>query len=163
MYLSSLSVKPIMANPHPLNRTRARTSWGLAAGCLLASTLAGCSGEARVPVHPVAGKVSFNGQVPEGAQVVLHPRGHTLPPDVVAQGIVRNDGSFKVGVYQADDGAPPGDYVATVQWFKVVASEGGGGRGPNVIPKTYSDPATSPIQVSVKEGANSLPPIEIKQ
>lgn len=140
-----------------------RTLWRWAVACLCSASLVGCgASETRIPLHPVTGKVSFNGETPEGAQVVLHPKGHTLPPDVVAQGIVQKDGTFKVGVYEKDDGAPPGEYVATVQWFKIVASEGGGGRGPNVIPKKYSDPETSPVQVSVKAGANDLPPIEIK-
>jgi hypothetical protein len=132
-------------------------------GLLLVAPLltVGCSSEKKVPVFPVSGKISYEGQVPAGAQVVLHPQGHTLPPDVVATGNVQPDGTFKIGVYDAADGAPAGDYVATVQWFKVVEQEGGGARGPNVIPEKYSKPDQSPLRISVKSGANEIPPVNI--
>ena len=42
---------------------------------LLLASAGGCESEKRVPVFPVSGKVSFQGQAPVGAQVVLHPVG----------------------------------------------------------------------------------------
>ena len=122
--------------------------------------LVGC-GEKQLPVFPVAGKVSYSGQTPVGAQVVLHSTSDSLPPTVVPTATVKPDGSFAFSVYNAGDGAPAGDYVATIQWFKVVQSEGGSGRGPNVLPKTYADPVSSPIRVSVLSGPTQLDPIII--
>src|SRR6185369_2161059 len=89
--------------------------------------LAGC-GEKELPVFPVAGKVSYAGQVPVGAQVVLHSTSDSLPPTVVPTATVQPDGSFQLSVYRPGDGAPAGDYVATIQWFKVVQTDGGSGR-----------------------------------
>ena len=54
-----------------------------------------------------------------------------------------------------------GDYVVTVQWFKLVTDDGGSGAGPNVMPKEYASPTTSPVKVSVKGGPTEIPPIAI--
>ena len=43
-------------------------------------------------------------------------------------GIVLDDGSFKVTAYDPGDGAPQGDYVATIQWFKITKDAGGPGQ-----------------------------------
>lgn len=118
----------------------------------------GCE-ESRVPVFPVSGKVSFKGKPPAGALVVLHPVGTANLEGIAPSGTVNDDGSFKITVYDPGDGAPQGDYVATVQWRKFVASEGGA--GPNVLPEQYSSPATSPIKVSVQGGPTEIPPIAI--
>lgn len=132
-------------------------------GLVLAVALAGC-GETRVPVLAVTGHVHVNGEPAEGAQVFLHPQGHQLPENLGSIGTVKADGQFAVGTYEAADGVPPGEYVATVQWLKVVGSEkSGAGRGPNVLPVKYSRPETSPLKVSVKDGPTTLPiDIQIK-
>jgi hypothetical protein len=122
--------------------------------------LAGC-GEKELPVFPVAGKVSYAGQVPVGAQVVLHSTTDSLPPTVVPTATVQPDGSFQLSVYRPGDGAPAGDYVATIQWFKVVQTDGGSGRGPNVLPKAYADPVSSPIKLTVTNQPTQLDPINI--
>lgn len=136
-------------------------------GALLLFTLplflaaGGCSGEGpRVPVLPVSGKVTFQGKPPVGAQVVLHPVNAAETSEVAPSGVVGNDGSFTISAYDPGDGAPEGDYVATIQWYKFVAAQGGA--GPNVLPKEYSSPATSPVKVSVKGGPTTIPLIAIK-
>jgi hypothetical protein len=126
------------------------------------AAISGCS-EPRIPVFPVSGKVSFQGKPPVGAQVILH-RTDTAPEnDVTPVGIVQVDGSFKVSAYDVGDGAPQGEYVATVEWFKIVENPGGGGgRGPNVIPAKYASSKTSPVKVSVNGGPTEIPPITIQ-
>jgi len=116
----------------------------------------GCE-EPRVPVFPVSGKVTFKGQPATGAKVALHPVTGGIE-GIAPYGRVGDDGTFTITVYEPGDGAPEGDYVATVQWFKQV----GESAGPNVIPKQYSSPATSPVKVSVKGGPTEIPPIAIK-
>ncbi len=127
-------------------------------------SMTSCGGptEKQVTVHPVSGKVTFKGEPAEGAQVILHPKGHTLPDRTVPTARADASGAFKIGSYKAGDGAPPGDYVVTVVWKKVVASEGGAGPGPNVLPKEYASADTSPVQLTVKDGSNEIPPIELK-
>jgi hypothetical protein len=137
-----------------------RTERVLALAAFLPALLfvSGCKSEVRVPVFPVAGKVTYKGQPTVGAQVVLHAVKAEDTHDVAPTGVVGNDGSFTITVYEPGDGAPQGDYVATIQWRKFVD----GGAGPNVLPKEYSSPATSPVKVSVQSGPTNIPPIAIK-
>jgi hypothetical protein len=138
--------------------------FSLAGLILTFAALTGCgSREPRVPVVAVTGKISFQGQVPAGAQVVLHPVATSAESDVVPSATVKEDGTFAISAYDQGDGAPPGDYIATVEWFRLVSTgDGGGGRGPNVLPVQYASPVTSPIRVTVKPEATELPPIEIR-
>lgn len=131
-------------------------------GIAVALTSAGCGySDNRVPVVTVSGKISYQDQAPAGAQVVLHPVSKSGESDVAPSGTVQDDGSFQISAYHPGDGAPPGDYVATVEWFRIVATEGGGGRGPNVLPAQYANPTSSPIRVTVRNEATELAPIEI--
>ena len=135
-----------------------------AVSLLGAVVIVGCSSQqdARVPVFPVKGSVSVAGQIPDGALVVLYPTGSSAG-DIRASGKVKSDGSFSLSTYEADDGAPAGEYVATVQWNKLVKTAQGYSAGPNVISKSYSDPASSVWKVKVAEAPNELPPIVIKK
>ncbi len=123
--------------------------------------MSGC-GEAKLPVVPVAGKVTFQGQPAAGAQIVLHPVNSGSEQVFSATGRAQSDGSFKIGVHKEGDGAPPGEYIATVQWFKVVQNEGGSGQGPNVLPRIYSDPKNSPLKVTVQNAPTDLAPFDLQ-
>jgi hypothetical protein len=146
------------ANPRPAGGKRICGLFSLASlvAILVAS---GCNTETRVPVFPVSGKLTYQGQAPVGAQVVLHPVNTSGTNEVAPTGIVLDDGSFKITAYDPEDGAPQGDYVATVQWFKITKDVGG--PGPNVIPKKYTNPKTSPIKITVSGGPTEVPPITI--
>jgi len=130
----------------------------------LAFVLTGCgSREPRVPVVAVSGKISFQGQAPAGAQVVLHPVAKSAESNVAPSGTVKEDGTFQISAYDQGDGAPPGEYVATVEWFRIISTgEGSGGRGPNVLPPQYASPQYSPLRVTVKSEPTDLPSIEIR-
>jgi hypothetical protein len=141
------------------NRTLRRFALALLPALALA---AGCGGEKELKVHPVTGKVSFQGKPAAGANVVLHPKSESIPKNVVPSATVKDDGTFQITTYQSGDGAPPGDYTATIEWHKMITDEGGSGRGPNVLPPQYADAKSSPVSVTVKEGSNDIPPIEIK-
>jgi hypothetical protein len=125
----------------------------------LAVSLIGCGGEPRVPVYPVSGKITYKGQPPVGAQVFLHPVNESDLTGVVPAGRVKQDGSFTITTYDSDDGAPQGDYVALIQWYKLSPE---GAPGPNVIPGVYSNAKKSPARVSVASGPVVIPPITIK-
>jgi hypothetical protein len=126
---------------------------------LLLAGSSGC-GEARVPVYPVTGKVTFQGKPPVGAQVVLHSVNPTAANDIAPTGTVKSDGSFAISAYDDGDGAPQGDYVATIQWFKIIPEQGG--RGPNVLPARYASAKSSPVRVSVSGSPTNVDPIIIK-
>jgi hypothetical protein len=122
--------------------------------------MTGC-GESRVPVFPVAGQVTYEGEPAVGAQVVFHPVGHQLPEDEAAIGSVKEDGSFDASIY-GNGGIPAGEYAVTVQWRKMVETDGGFGTGPDVLPEQYGKADTTPIKVTVREEKNVLDPIVIE-
>jgi hypothetical protein len=141
--------------PSFVTRSHRPAAWSLL-GLLLA---AGC-GPSTPPValHEVRGRVEFGRQTPVGARVVLYPRDGAWPHTSLPTATVTDDGSFRIGTFAADDGAPAGTYVATVQWFPVGKD---GSVGGNALPQKYAVPDTSPLTVTVQAGVNDLPPLEI--
>ena len=143
-----------------------KRSTGGACGALL-MIVAGCGGSGLIdppvlPVAPVNGTVKFGKEVPAGAKVSLAPVART-EEGIASSGIVKADGTFKISTYGQEDGAPLGEYVVLIQWFKPLQGEDGNTGGPNVIPRIYSDPAKSPVKITVKEGSNEIPPIVISK
>jgi len=121
----------------------------------------------QLPVFPVTGHLSVNGQAPSGAFVVLHPKNGTgTAPNgevVHPRAVVKPDGSFAIGTYGADDGAPSGEYSVTVEWRKIVrSSDGSPVLGPNVVPVKYARPQSSPVSIKIAETSNELDPITLK-
>jgi hypothetical protein len=127
----------------------------------IAGLLAGCSGEqGRVVVYPVNGKVTIAGEVPEGALIVLYPtegdRGELRP-----SAKVRQDGSFSLTTYQANDGAPSGQYAVTIQWNKLIKKGQDHVAGPNVIAQEYTSRDSSPWKINVAARSNELELVNI--
>jgi hypothetical protein len=125
---------------------------GVALGPLLFQSGSPC------PVHPVMGHVALGKVIPAGAQLAFHPVAGELPDQAVPRATVRADGSFTVSTFRSDDGAPPGTYVVTIQWFRLSKD---GAPGPNVLPSRYAAPSSSPLQVAIASGRNELPPFTI--
>jgi hypothetical protein len=130
---------------------------------LVATLFTGCgqSGPQHATVYPVKGKVELNGKPTPGAVVVLHPKGNPEIPSARAE--VQADGTFVVGTYGVNDGAAEGDYVATVEWFKAVPKNDDYVVGPNLVPKQYSAPQTSKLEVHVAAQPNQLPTFKLKR
>lgn len=129
--------------------------------CLVA--LLGC-GEAkpdRVAVHPAAGTITFKGQPAHGAFVTLHPKSGPVENVPTPRANVDKDGSFKVSTFDSSDGAPEGEYVITVRWYKLIKNGSDVVAGPDVIPRKYTNPASSDLTVRVAAGENTLPPIKL--
>ena len=90
----------------------------------LLATAPGCggcgrgAGVARKPVFPVSGEVYFEGQPIRHAMVVLHPIDEAARAEVWPLGFpkatVAPDGSFRIGTYEEQDGAPEGEYSILV-------------------------------------------------
>ena len=145
----------------PLDRTLGIQS-ALLVIALCGGACWGCSRSANhVAVHPVQGEIKFRGQSPEGACVWLVPKdakeGVPNPRATVAK-----DGSFAVTTYDGNDGAPEGDYVVTVQWYKPVRQDGELVGGPNALPAKYASARTSDLKIRVAAGDNKLPPIQLR-
>ena len=119
--------------------------------------------ENRVPVVPVAGAVVFDGQPTPGALIVFHPVQGAQSQTPPARGTVRNDGTFELTTYEANDGAQPGEYKVTVEWHQLIDDNGDARLGPNVLPIRYSRPQTTDLVVHVAEGPNRLPPLQVQR
>jgi hypothetical protein len=110
----------------------------------------------RKPVHPVRGKVFYDGCPTAHALVRFY-----LPPTkdkkfvFVADALVDADGSFTLSSYAANDGAPIGEYVVTVAWPDPFR-DANGNPGPNRLPEIYSRPESSTLRAQVKTGANEI-------
>jgi hypothetical protein len=134
----------------------------LAAGvlCLLIACSA-CSCAKRnsgeLAVFPVSGQVLYAGKPTPGAIVVLHPIDDQKRPH--PWGMVDRDGNFRLKTYRTNDGAPAGDYIATVDWRR---ESRGQRRGPSgLLPSKYGTPKESPLRVSVEPTTEHLEPFNI--
>jgi hypothetical protein len=141
---------------------RAHNRIAFIALALAALTAPGC-GEAkpeRIPLHAVQGAITFKGQPIPGAFLIFHPK---TPDESVPtpRASVNGAGAFALSTYDGGDGAPEGEYIVTVQWYKPIRNGADVVAGPNVIPRKYAAPSTSNLSVRVAAGSNQLPPIRL--
>lgn len=116
----------------------------------------------RMAVFPAQGKATYLGNPIPNAAVFLHPIG--VKADFpLPRAIVKGDGSFVIGTYGADDGAPAGEYRVTTQWFeKVEDPEKDDGISPrNQLPAKYARVETSGLSLRIQEGENIIPPLQL--
>lgn len=150
----------------PPRKLRRRTILraGFASVSIVALALTGCGGgdASRVPVHPASGAIQFRGQPIVGAFVLLHPKNGPVAGAPSPRGTVGSDGKFTFTTYEADDGAPEGEYVLTVQWYKPVKQGNDVVGGPNVLPNKYAQAKTSDLKIRIAAGENQLPPIQLR-
>jgi hypothetical protein len=113
-------------------------------------------------VHPTTGAIQFRGQPISGAFISLHPKGGSVTGAPSPRATVGPDGKFSLSTYDGKDGAPEGDYVLTVQWYKPIRQGNELVGGPNVLPKKYASARTSDLIVKIAAGQNQLQPIQIR-
>ena len=119
----------------------------------------GCGGSEppfRKATSPAKGTVTVDGLPPgSGIQIQCHPVGasDTEHPTVSA---TETDaaGKFSISTYESGDGLPAGEYTLTFTWqeFNVMTRSYS---GEDKLNGRYSDPATSEIKLTVKEGAEN--------
>jgi hypothetical protein len=125
---------------------------------MLSFGVVSCASGDRKPVFPVRGQVFFQDKPAAGALVLFHPVNDPDPQAARPRGWVDPDGSFALSTYAANDGAPAGDYVVTIDWRQALP---GRGDSPSLLPPQYSTPASSPLRVTVREETNDLSPFPI--
>ena len=136
---------------------------------LIGSTLA-CDSKppsGPIPVHPVSGRVVYQGKPVADALVVFHrDGGESQPSTPVPTGKTDAEGRFQIHTYANDDGAPTGGYKVTV--VVAAASERrdllakNSVRASNItLPAKYGDPARSGLTATIKAGDNVIPPYEL--
>jgi hypothetical protein len=129
--------------------------------------LASCAdGRNLPPVYPVKGKILVNGKPAEECQITLNPTSDDKKV-VIPQGMTDANGEFQITSFYANDGAPTGEYVATVTWrersgitkqeFEGIDRLGG------VYAKVEKTKALPGFVVKVEKQAVELPPLELTQ
>jgi hypothetical protein len=84
---------------------------------LFFTTLWGCGDSGRIPVYPVRGKVTLDGQPAVGAFVkfkMINGSGQTKW--MMPQGTTEGNGTFRLDTYEMGDGAPEGNYNVFINW-----------------------------------------------
>ncbi|MGE5191630.1 MAG: BON domain-containing protein [Deltaproteobacteria bacterium] len=120
-------------------------------------------GPERLAVYPLTGKLLVDGQPAAGAAIVLHPQDPSL--SARPRATVQEDGSIVVTTYEPGDGAPAGEYKATIEWRRASNGQEGGADElppPNVLPPAYANAGTTPLKVTVEEGETEFPQIQFK-
>jgi hypothetical protein len=142
---------------------RNRPTTKVAVTAILLIPVLGCDqgNKDRVTVHPVQGTIQYRGQPMEGAFVSLHPK-NGVERAPTPRATVAKDGSFIVTTYDGNDGAPEGDYVVTVQWYRSIRIGNDLVGGPNMLPQKYGSAQTSDVRIHVAAGQNQLNPIQIR-
>ena len=133
----------------------------------IAVVATGCGKKAapRLAVNPVIGKLLINGQPAPRAEVTLRPVTPLEEPgkrSVLPYAIVQGDGTFRIGTYVGDDGAPLGEYAVTVVWPRISVEGGEEIAGPDRLQGFFNNPRQPAAKVIVAEGENLIPTIELK-
>jgi hypothetical protein len=104
----------------------------------------------------------YKGKPITAAVVTFHPQDKSLKERPV--GNTKQDGSFRLTTYSANDGAPVGEYTVTIAWFPAIpASQGAEAEpGQNLLPAKYSKPESSGLRAKIVAGDNELPAFELE-
>lgn len=134
------------------------------AAVVLASCSAKSSGPAKKVCFPVKGQVFSGKQPAAGAMVVFHPDGSTAEewPEGFPRAQVQADGSFELGTYADNDGAPAGQYTVLITWTQGANSEESEDTQQiDRLKGRYSDPTTSNLKATVNSSPTELAPIRL--
>ncbi len=112
----------------------------------------GC-GKKGPKLHPVAGKVLYEGIAPEGAIIVFQPV-DSQPGALMPSGTVRGDGSFQLTTHPHGEGAPEGEYIVLITWYPPDARQSENAK--NQLPDRYADPTQPQLRATIKAGRNQL-------
>lgn len=137
-----------------------RTAGFILAGMILPA-LTGCGNDAKLAVTPVQGEILFQKKdgktIPmAGARVIFHPTFEESKFPAFPVGKVKEDGSFSLGTYASEDGAPEGNYVVTVIWKKPKALKFDffvkNAEGEDLLKGAYADAKRSSLRVKIQAG-----------
>jgi hypothetical protein len=106
----------------------------------------------RVETVPVKGQVLVDGQSIADVTVDIHnaaDAGATKAAKSFAK--TKDDGKFEFSTYEAGDGVPPGEYVATfmAKKFSMISHSY---VGPDKLNDRYSDRKKSQVRIKVEKG-----------
>jgi hypothetical protein len=141
-------------------RIEGMTGMGPLAVGLVALTAAACSkGPGPAPsasaLHPVGGRVLVGGKPAEGVQVTLYPLNHYHDADAPhPYGTTDGDGRFHLHTGADQEGAPNGQYVATLVWPT-------GAGGPDRLGGAFAEPSGTGLTAVIEDATTDLPAFEV--
>lgn len=104
----------------------------------------------------------MDGKPASSLQIQLHDKaGVDTQKPTFPQATTDEQGNIIVSTYAEGDGAPAGEYTLTIAWqeFNALSRSYSGA---DKLNKKYSDPKTSPVQLSVGDGkSNDLGNLEL--
>ena len=108
--------------------------------------------ESRKETYPVSGVVFVDGQAAANLAVrCTDVNGLDKENPTISSAFTDDQGKFEISTYESSDGVPAGEYVLTFVWGEWNLISGSYG-GPDKLKDRYTDPKTSEIKVTVKEG-----------
>lgn len=132
-----------------------------AAASILSLAVAGCPGpnnpkppnqKTTTPVH---GMITVDGKPGHGVQVTLQPpSGIDASNPTVSRGEANQEGKFEISTYGGNDGAPPGEYVLTFEWYDRTVVRIGGGDPKDMFKGKYAK--SSEHKITVPPGKEPL-------
>lgn len=145
----------------PMRSTLSQVALPFSLAIAVFTAAAGCGRDDwQAKTYPASGRITVNGQSPEGAVVTLHPVGEAVDQrGSNPWGIVGADGTFSLSTYERDDGAPAGQYAVTVRWPADVTDMAAA--MVDRLGGAYASKDRSQFQVTVEQQETELPPIEI--
>lgn len=118
------------------------------------TALIGCGRGGEVATYPVTGVVRYSDGSPlPGGTITLHSAESKYP----TRGVIDDDGSFVIGTFTVDDGAPAGSYqVSIIPDLPPGFDPDGNKPLPRSLAQKYYRPDTSGITLEVS-GSDSTP------
>lgn len=134
-------------------------------GIVMQSSSIGCnSSTLAVPsTVDVSGSVICNGKLTPGVRVKFHPQFDIGKVEFIPYGDTGLDGKFTLSTGVSGNGAPPGEYVVTLEMPYVdIDPKDGLETERDLLKGTYSNPDRSKLSVTLESGDNVLDPFTIK-
>jgi len=112
---------------------------------------------------PVSGFVMLKGKPAAGCLVQFHPAFDIGEIKFIPHAETGADGKFTLSTGVTGNGAPPGDYVVTIERMRVVSDRKNSGIEIEVddFQGRYSDPTKSTWSITITEDENVLEPFEL--
>jgi len=123
--------------------------------------IGGCGDDGRVPLFPAEGRVLVDGQPVAGVEIRLYPADQVDDVDALRPYATSGtDGGFRLGTYEKEDGAPEGRFKVTVYWLD---PESKSATPDDLLGGQYADASKPAQEVTIEQGKNQLPTIEVKK
>jgi tetratricopeptide (TPR) repeat protein len=117
-------------------------------------------------VHSVKGEATFDGRPIPNASIILYPINPKADDHPRPKAVVGPSGTFTLGTYSADDGAPAGEYKVSIVWNapptpREIQEDRYKPR--NQLPPRYANPETSGLTARIEAGDNTLPAFALRK